>query len=431
MAVRFGLMLVMVAVGTVFGTVSGQVRDILDSPFYVPFVTLLLAIGLYGSTRAIDLRLLRSDLRTVVLAVTVGVLLKAAVITGVMMAAFRDPAYLVLGVAVAQIDPLSVAALGETSRLSRRGRGLLLAWASFDDPVTTLLTIYAAALALPLQPDGTGAGHDLGGGATFTVDLAGNLGVAAAAVLVHRLARRAAPRLELPVACAVLAAVFAVGVWRTWVLAVALVGLWVRPVLRSRPDLVGRVLDRAVDGAFLLAALLLGAVLALGASPLPGLVLGVAAFAAHALVSLPLTRSQSGADKALLALAQQNGITAIILALLLEPLFDGTVAVVAPAILVINLLYLASNRLYERRRPHDPVAPGPPADVDAFHGGAVVAQTDADGADAPRPLEDETSGGSAPSEGVADPVAEVGQQRVRVCLAKLRALGPIPGGRIP
>ncbi|NDU74571.1 hypothetical protein GWI34_18315 [Actinomadura sp. DSM 109109] len=52
----------------------------------------------------------------------------------------------------------------------------------------------------------------------------------------------------------------------------------------------------------------------------------------------------------------QNGITEIILALLLEPFFGGTVAVVAPAILVINLLCPSSNAVStnrERRRTQD------------------------------------------------------------------------------
>lgn len=405
MAVRFGLMLAMVAVGSALGGLFGHVNDILDGPFYAPLVTLLLALGLYGSTHAIDLPHLRTDLRTVVLAVTVGVLLKAALITAVMMAAFRDPAYLVLGVAVAQVDPLSVSALGESSRLSRRGRALLLAWASFDDPVTTLLTVYVAALALPLQDGGEAAHLDLGGTSAFTADLAGNLAVAAAAVLLHRLVRRFAPRLEFPAACALLAAVFAIGVWQVWVLAVALAGLAVRPVPRSRPDAVGRFLDASVGAAFLLASLLLGAVLSLGVAALPGVVLGAAAFAAHALVSLPLTRSQTAGDKALLAVAQQNGITAIILALLLEPAFGGTVAVVAPAILVINLLYLAGNGLYARLAGAAPV----PAPVAAAAGPSAVR--------------------AAGGEGAADPEPEVGQERVEIRLRKPG--GPVPGDRAP
>ncbi len=403
MAIRFAFMLGMVAVGVIIGRLSGHVTDILGGPFYSPFVAFLLALGLYGSTRAIDLRHLRSDLRTIVLAVTVGVFLKAVLITAVMLAVFRNPAFLVLGVAVAQIDPLSVSALGESSRLSRRGRGLLLAWASFDDPVTTLLTIYAAALALPFRDGGVSA-HPEFSGSMFTVDLLGNLGVAAAAVLLHRLVRRAAPRWEFPVACLVLAAVFAVGTWRMWVLAVALVGLSIRPVLRSRPHAVDRILDRSIDVAFLLAAVLLGVVLSLGVSPLPGVVLGVAAFAAHALVSLPLTRSQSVQDKVLLAFAQQNGITAIILALLLEPVFGGTVAVVAPAILVVNLLYLAANGLHAHR-----------------------ART-AEAVSVPRTLPGAAVSGEvtepARTEVPADPVRKIAQQRVQVRLWKAQRIPP-------
>ena len=47
-------------------------------------------------------------------------------------------------------------------------------------------------------------------------------------------------------------------------------------------------------------------------------------------------------------MSQQNGITAIILALLLETVFPGTVAIVAPAILVISVLHLTSNTVLDR-----------------------------------------------------------------------------------
>ncbi|NLT54698.1 MAG: hypothetical protein GXX79_09045 [Actinomycetales bacterium] len=71
-----------------------------------------------------------------------------------------------------------------------------------------------------------------------------------------------------------------------------------------------------------------------------------------------------------LALAQQNGITAIILALRLEAEFVGVVMVVGPAILVINMLHLVANALLRRashpssgtrgcRRPAAGSPPGP------------------------------------------------------------------------
>jgi hypothetical protein len=266
-----------------------------------------------------------------------------------MLAVFRNPAYLVLGVAVAQIDPLSVAALSGLSRLSPRGRGLLLAWASFDDPVTSLLTIHVAAFAALFLDSGMVGGLGAGGVAGFFADLVGNLGLTAVAILLYRVLGRRAHRRDFAVACVILAAVFAVGIWQGWVLAQALAGLMIRPEAPGRRGAVELVRDRAVNGAFLLASLLLGVVLLLGVSPLPGLVLGVAAFAVHALVSLPLTRAQSADDRVWLAIAQQKGITAIVLALVLEPTFTGTVAVVAPAILTINVLHLVSNRLASRR----------------------------------------------------------------------------------
>ena len=346
MTKRLVLMLSVVAVGVVVGRATGGVSDVLSGSFYTPIVTGLLAVGLYGSTHSIDVPQLRGDVRTIILAVTLGVVMKAALITGVMFAVFHNTAYLVLGVAVAQIDPLSVVALGRSSRLSPRSRRLLLAWASFDDPVTTLLTIYVAAVALSLHTGNAAVGLDLGGPGAFAVNLLGNAAVAAVAMLAYRWARRLSPWPRFVVACALLVGVFVIAIVQEWVLAVALAGLAIRPVLPGRPAAVARLLDAGIDTAFVLASGLLGLVLALGISPLPGLVLGITAFAVHALVSVPLTRAQTASDRIRLALAQQNGITAIILALLLEPAFGGTVAVVAPAILVINVLYLAGNGLY-------------------------------------------------------------------------------------
>jgi hypothetical protein len=357
MAKRFVLMLGIVGLGLLAGGYFGHVGALLNSGFYAPVVTAFLALGLYGSTHAIDLKHLRADLRTVVLAVTVGVVLKAALISAVMLAFFPRPGSLVLGIAVAQIDPLSVVALGRSSRLSSRGRGLLLAWASFDDPVTTLLTIYVAALALSARHDGSSAALDLGGPGSFALDLLGNLLLAGVVFLLYRWVRRFRPWPRLVVTCLLLAGTAAIAIWQVWMLAVALVGLVARPVVPGRPLAVGRLLDRAVDLAFVGATALLGLILALGISPGAGLVLGLAAFCAQAVVSLPLTRSQSTGDTVYLALAQQNGITAIVLALLLEPAFAGTVAVVAPAILVINLLYLVTNAAYARRAPSVAVEP--------------------------------------------------------------------------
>jgi hypothetical protein len=59
-------------------------------------------------------------------------------------------------------------------------------------------------------------------------------------------------------------------------------------------------------------------------------------------------------DRWYLACGQQNGITAIILAVLLEPVFPGVVAVVAPAILVVAILHDLSNAALDRWLPPSP-----------------------------------------------------------------------------
>src|SRR5258708_310297 len=55
------------------------------SPGYLYAVTALLAIGIYSSTSGIDLSELRNKFRTVVLAITVGVLVKSVLIAAFML----------------------------------------------------------------------------------------------------------------------------------------------------------------------------------------------------------------------------------------------------------------------------------------------------------------------------------------------------------
>ena len=312
-------------------------HDLDGSQVYLLATSVLLAVGLYGSTFHIDLVEARRERRTIGLAVTVGVLCKAAIIGGILALAWREPLFLVLGVAVAQIDPLAVASMMDHPTMTRRAKSILAAWSSFDDPVTVIVSVYAAALVVGLtRTDGAA----LPGGAgpwSYLGDLTANLAFAAAAYLAWRLLRRWPAAVH-----ALLAVLFAVAVWQFTMLGIAIVGLFIRPP-------IGRQLTWAVHGALVAASFLLGLLLLDGVQVGAGLALGVAAFGAQIVVSLALTRHLPRTDRVYLALAQQNGITAIILALVLEAEFDGVIAVVAPAILVINLIHWAANAVVDRR----------------------------------------------------------------------------------
>jgi hypothetical protein len=329
-------------------------------PIFLYGVTALLCVGLYGSVHGIDKESASGDVRTVVLAVTVGVLLKTALIAGVMWLFFGHPAVILLALAVAQIDPLSVGALIGRARMSPRAKSLLLAWASFDDPITALLTVYLSSLVL---------GTTGGGYAGYLTNLGLNLvfaGAVLAAVLLTRrwgAGHRVRPGMVRTGSLLLLIALLAVATAQFLVLGMALIGLFFRPEL-------GRLLDGALTGAFYLATFAMGTLLVAGIEPVMALVLGVAAFAAQAVVGgLLITRGLPVRDRVSLALGQQNGITAILLALALAPAYPQAVAVIAPAVLVVNVLHVAANTGWQRvltgglRRPlrSAPDAPARPA----------------------------------------------------------------------
>jgi NhaP-type Na+/H+ or K+/H+ antiporter len=331
----------------VIAPIDGSWIDNVDgSSPYLYGTSLLLAVGLYGSTYGIDLPAARQDRRIILLAVTVGVVLKAVLIGGALALATRDPLFLLLGVAVAQIDPLSVAAIMGDERMSPRARTILAAWASFDDPLSLILAVYATAVATSTFGVGTpvAQGVHLGSGLVeVAADLAFNLLFAAVAYGLWRLVGARATQRPVTWAYALLAVLFAVAVWQFLMLGLAIVGLFLRPA--GLAPLVSRLIGWALGAS----AVLLGMLLIGGVELGRGALLGVAAFLAQIVAALLLTRGLPRADRIHLALAQQNGITAIILALRLEAQFSGVVAVIAPAILVTNATYLAANAVADRR----------------------------------------------------------------------------------
>jgi NhaP-type Na+/H+ or K+/H+ antiporter len=314
-------------------------RDLDQSQLYLFLTGVLLAVGLYGSTFQIDLKEAQEHKRLIIVAVSVGVILKAAFIGGILTLAWQDPLFLLLGVAVAQIDPLSVAAIMDSPRMSAKAKTILASWSSFDDPVTVIIAVYAASLVGGLT--GSGAEFAATTSQSWPWQLVANALFAAGAYVAWRLIRR------WPAAVLMLLLVlFAIAIWQFTMLGLAIAGLFVRPA-------IGKQVNYAVQGALLAASFMLGMLLLGGVDLAAGVALGAAAFAAQILVGTLLTRGLPRTDRIHLSFAQQNGITAIILALLLEAQFDGVVAVVAPAILVVNLLHNGTNRLvdeFEGRR---------------------------------------------------------------------------------
>lgn len=331
-----------------------NIHNLEDTSWYMVLVATLLATGLYASTYGIDLKEARKHLKIIVSAVTVGVVLKAAIIGGGLALLFQDPFFLILGITVAQIDPLSVANLMKGSRMSAKAKTILASWASFDDPITVILALYAPLLVAQLT------GVDLGsitGNADIGNNLVGyvrelglNLLLAGSALALWLVVRHYAKQANAWLAVGLgasayllLAVTFSLSVLYFMMLGIALIGLFLRP-----PKL-DRVIDHAIVWALRAAAVLLGLLLVGGINVWSGVALGVAAYFAQVIVGFLLTRGLPKKDRWHISFAQQNGITAIILALLFEPIHTGTVAIVAPAIIVINGLHWLMNKFVDKK----------------------------------------------------------------------------------
>lgn len=329
------------------------IENLENASWYITVIAALLAVGLYASTYGIDLKEARQHLKIILSAVTVGVLLKAAIIGGSLALIFHDPFFLILGITVAQIDPLSVAGLMKGNRMSAKAKTILASWASFDDPITVILSLYAPLLVM--QFTGLELGSITGNSDTgtnllsYVKELGLNLGLAAQAFCLYTVIRYYAKQISAWVAFGVslasyvlLAIAFSISLLYFMMLGIALIGLFLRP-----PKL-DKLIDHAITWALRAAAVLLGFLLVGGINLWAGIALGVAAYVAQIVVGSLLTRGLPTKDRWHIAFAQQNGITAIILALLFEPIHPGTAAIVAPAIIVVNGLHGIVNKMLDK-----------------------------------------------------------------------------------
>jgi NhaP-type Na+/H+ or K+/H+ antiporter len=271
------------------------------------------------------------------------VAVKAALAGVIMALVYGSAAYLLLGVAVAQIDPVSVAAMMRHSGMSERAKSVMAAWASFDDPVTVLLVVYLMAFVLA----GSARSGGLAGAsaASYVAQIIGNAAIIGAAALLWRLAGTHRPwrsaRAQTGVQSAILVGLLAVSATFGLLIGITVIGLFFRPAIDA-------ILSRAVDVAFYGATFLVGAFLITGVHIAAGIILGVIVFGAQGLAGLAISRGMSYADRGHLAFGQQNGITAIILALALQPSLRSAVGIIAVAILVVNSLNIVTNGLWDR-----------------------------------------------------------------------------------
>jgi hypothetical protein len=331
-------------------TTGVRVHELAGSATYSKAISALLATGLFASVYGISLRELRRNARVVLVAITLGVAFKAILTGGIMALVYRSAGFLLLGVAVAQIDPLSVAASLKDSTVSQRAKSVLSAWASFDDPVTVLLVAYMASLVLPATR-GPGQAASIAGitASSYLSQIALNALLVAIAGLAWYLlailpARHGQPRRwatgRVLLLYAILAGLMVFAVSFGLLVGITVCALFYRPPLDA-------VVSHVVGGAFYAATFMLGMLLVTGIDAPAGLLLGVSVFLVQVVAGLLISRGMPSADRAVLALGQQNGLTAIALALALQAYLPSAVGVVAVAVLTVNVIHIVTNRAWD------------------------------------------------------------------------------------
>lgn len=328
-------------------------RGLEHSLWYSVIASLLLCVGLFMAVFGIDRQEAKQEWRLVVIAVTLGVLCKYALIFGGLYLAIHQWQYAVLSMAMAQIDPLSVAALAGDERMTPRTKTVLAMWASFDDPMTALATPLIVGIATSVANIHLAASQT--GVATVYGLVLLTAATAALVCLRYRRGRQLAELLtEKQRKTGTLSAI-AVGTATRLYSVPAIAGLVFRPQWLNR----GRRVDIITNIALCGATFLLGILLAGGVDWRGGILLGCMTFCSQIVVTWLVLwvaarlspqggKSFTKRDGWHLALAQQNGITAIVLALNLEPQISGAIASISLAIVTVNLLHFVVNWAYDR-----------------------------------------------------------------------------------
>ncbi len=295
---------------------------------YKYLINFILSIGLYASVSDINIESLRDDKKVVVKAVTIGVLLKVAIIFLITHFIFSVPSIeaLILAIIVAQIDPLSVSAIldRENNSLSKRADTIIRAWSSFDDPITAILAIFIAATYLD---------HSGGYSSNIITILALLLTCCIIGILYYKKKFSSRAQLTLFAVFLILATVY------QQFFVIALSALFIRT------EIIRNIIKKIVPFLYNFSIILMGMKLVEGINISYAMVLAGAAICSQIIVGYMMTSTLPVTDRWFISFSQQNGLTAIVLSLLLLKFDPQLTSIVAPAILIINIMHMIFNTI--------------------------------------------------------------------------------------
>ena len=306
---------------------------ITNIPSVIP--SLMLVLGLYGATMSINTTHLKVHYRMILMCITCGVFLKVLFISALSYA-FMGPIAMYIGVMLAQIDPLATQQLtADNASMTPKTKTIMNAWASFDDPMTVLL---ATLFVIPYSSNTISI-------SSFETDIY-NILIVCVVFLIYKYMHyntlsgvlKMAIILLLIVLCTLFEAF----------LGIALIGLFIRY------DGINTLYNITLKGVFLCLGICMGIILYTTmidfTTILYGLLCGIIAFIAQIIIGFTVSKYYSFTVKDMLYImfAQYNGLTTILLALVIAPLYPLIIPLSIVSIIIVSFLYTTTNAFLER-----------------------------------------------------------------------------------
>jgi len=286
--------------------------------------SLFLATALFANVQSIDRGFLQKYKSQSIIIVSVGLVFKALLLGGILYIITGDIRFFLIGALISQIDPGLTNWANKIMGQKDDTAKLSLVESTFDDPISTLLTIY---IALPLV---LGKSLDFN---LYFIMLIVNFIFVAVFLFEKRRAKIESSFLSS-------SAIVAGGLLNIF-LGVALSGLLfkMKSELFDEPVRLVTYASYIIVGFFIPLAglnIALGLLLAL-----------VLIFIVRPLEVLLFFRNLNFKDKVRLSLSEQKGITTVLLLLLIQPQIN-VVGIVIPAMIAINVWFVISHYILGR-----------------------------------------------------------------------------------
>lgn len=281
--------------------------------------SLFLSVALFANVQGIDGEFIKKYKSRSITIVSVGLVFKAAALGLLAYLITKDLRVVLVATLMSQIDPSFTNWAQRMFKIKGRVAQLTLVESTFDDPISTLLTIY---IALPISLAGK-ISLDF----YFFLLL---LNLVFVGLFLYAKHKTKIHNSFLPSALVVLGGIFNV------FLGVALSGLFfrVKKVIFDEPINLITYASYFIIGVFLPSA---------GIDLWKGLVVALLlVYVVRPFEALLFFRGFSWVEKAVIATAEQKGITTLLLLLIVQPQLN-VLPIVLPAMLIVNGLFFVNH----------------------------------------------------------------------------------------